>query len=123
MVEVESFGRAWRSVASALTVAALCTACSDSQSKAQPREAEIDRVANACVEAMLRSTCQVMNGSAAAQAASVVFVAGVGPVDATAYRELRASGEAMCGVVRNACRRDWDGAQCKTARGLWPVAR
>ena len=123
MIEVASFGRGWRLVASALTVAALCTACSEGHSKAQPREAEIARVANACVEAMLRSTCQVMSGPMAAQAASVVFVAGVGPVDATAYRELRASGEAMCAVVRDACRKEWDGAQCKTARGLWPGAR
>ena len=123
MGEGMSIGRVWRLMSSALTIAALCTACSDSQSNVQTREADIDRVAQACVEAMLRSTCQVMNGPTAAQAASVVYVAGVGPVDATAYRELRASGEAMCAVVRDACRKEWDGAQCKTARGLWPGAR
>lgn len=70
---------------------------------------------------MLKSTCQVMSGPPAADAASVVFVAGIGPVDANAYRELRASGEAMCGVVMRACRDKWSGSQCATARALWPV--
>lgn len=102
-------------------MAVFMAACSDSTSKPQAQEAEIERVTSACVEAMLRSTCQVMNGPTAAQAASVVYVAGVGPVDANAYRELRASGEAMCNVVRDACRKDWEAAQCKTARGLWPA--
>ena len=69
---------------------------------------------------MLKSTCQVMTGPTAGNDASVVFVAGLGAVDATAYRELRASGDAMCGTVLNACKRDWASPQCTTARGLWP---
>ena len=84
--------------------------------------AELERIHAACVDAMVRSTCQVMTGSPPSSAAGVVFVAGVGPVDAKAYRELRDSGEAMCGVVRKACLDDWDGAQCRTARGLYGAA-
>jgi hypothetical protein len=83
--------------------------------------AELARLNAACVEAMVKSTCQVMTGPAAADSASVVFIAGLGPVDAKAYRELRASGEAMCATVRDACRSNWAGPQCTTARALWPA--
>ena len=76
----------------------------------------------ACVEVMVRSTCQVMAGSNASSTASVIFVAGVGPVDAVAYRNLRESGEGMCEVVRSSCKADWGGAQCKASRALWPGA-
>ena len=82
----------------------------------------LERVVAACVEAMVRSTCQVMAGSSASSTASVIFVAGVGPVDAAAYRKLRESGEGMCEVVRAACKADWDSAQCKASRALWPGA-
>ena len=80
----------------------------------------LERVVAACVEAMVRSTCQVMAGSGASSSANVIFVAGVGPVDAAAYRTLRESGEGMCEVVRGACRTDWEGPQCKASRALWP---
>jgi type IV secretory pathway VirB2 component (pilin) len=83
---------------------------------------ELERIEAACVEAMLRSTCQVMTGPPASSTSTVVFVAGVGPVDAKAYRELRDSGEAMCGVLRKACVQDWNGTQCRTARGLYGAA-
>ena len=82
----------------------------------------LERVVAACVEAMVRSTCQVMAGSNASSTASVIFVAGVGPVDAAAYRKLRESGEGMCEVVKSACKADWEGAQCKASRALWPGA-
>lgn len=97
-------------------------ACSESSVGAGEREAELSRLQAACVHAMLKSTCQVMSGPAASDATSVVFVAGIGPVDGKAYRELRASGEAMCGVVMKACRDKWSSAQCTTARALWPAA-
>ena len=64
----------------------------------------------------------MMAGSTASSTASVIFVAGVGPVDAAAYRKLRASGEGMCEVVKSACKADWEGAQCKASRALWPAA-
>ena len=83
---------------------------------------QVERVVVACVEAMVRSTCQVMAGSNASSTASVIFVAGVGPVDAVAYRKLRESGEGMCEVVRSSCKADWGGAQCKASRALWPGA-
>lgn len=80
--------------------------------------AELDRLVAACVETMVRNTCKVMAGSSASPAASTVFVAGVGPVDAKTYAELRASGESMCEVVRTACSKDWESPQCRTARSV-----
>lgn len=79
---------------------------------------------DACMNAMLQSTCRVTQDRSAppSQAAQIVFVAGVGPVDAQAYRALRASGDAMCSLMRDACTADWNGAQCKTARSLWSAA-
>ena len=96
------------------------SAAADTARKGDPTPTE--RVVAACVEAMVRSTCQVMAGSSTSSSASVIFVAGVGPVDATAYRRLRESGEGMCEVVRSACKSDWEGAQCKASRALWPSA-
>jgi hypothetical protein len=70
---------------------------------------------------MVRNTCQVMSGSSPGAAASAVFVAGVGPVDAQAYRALRESGDSMCATVRQSCAADWEAPACRTARALWPA--
>ena len=69
--------------------------------------------------AMIASACQVMGGPTSVDAASTVLIAGVGRIDAQAYRALRESGDAMCGVARTACEREWDGASCRGARALW----
>ena len=82
---------------------------------------QVRQLYSACVEEMLRSTCKVSNdtSSAAAPAASSVFVAGVGQIDAASYQTLRAAGDAMCGQVRKACAANWSDAACRTARSLW----
>ena len=82
---------------------------------------EIRQVVAACSLEMLRSTCRVANdrSSSSAPAASSVFVAGVGPIDATAYRSLRDAGDAMCGHVARSCTSQWAGSACRTARSLW----
>ena len=86
---------------------------------------EIRRVVEACSQEMLRSVCRVANdrSSSAAPAASSVFVAGVGPIDANAYRSLREAGDAMCGHVARSCTSQWAGSACRTARSLWAGAR
>ena len=84
-----------------------------------PAAADMDRLHTNCVEEMIRSTCKVMGNPQPLPGATSVFVAGVGPVDAAYYLELRASGDAMCAVVRQACQADWDGPRCRTARGLY----
>jgi hypothetical protein len=86
--------------------------------------AAVQPLYDACVSAMLQSTCRVAQDRSAppSAGADLVFVAGVGPVDAQAYRALRASGDAMCSVMREACTADWSGAQCRTARSLWEAS-
>ena len=82
-------------------------------------QAQLAQMHEACVTAMVQSACRVMVGSAPAEAATTVLIAGVGRIDAKAYRELRDAGEAMCAVARSSCERDWDGASCRGARALW----
>lgn len=105
-------------LAIALTLGLALLGCGDRGADAAS-ESELERLTGACSDAMLKNTCRVMSGPAASDSASVVFIAGIGPVDAKAYRELRASGDAMCATVLDACRRDWAGPQCTTARALW----
>lgn len=108
--------------AAALALALLLQACIERAPRGVARrQAAIDELTAACVEAMVRSTCQVMAGNTPGLAASTVFVAGVGPVDASAYRALRASGDAMCAAVRQSCAVDWEAPACRTARALWPA--
>jgi hypothetical protein len=49
----------------------------------------------------------------------VIFVAGVGAIDATSYRQIQSFGESMCSHVRSACETAPSGAQCRTALQLW----
>jgi hypothetical protein len=102
-----------------LALVCLCAACSRPEGEVEQADAAIVQLEQACVVDMLKSTCGVMTGPKASQSADVVFVAGVGAVDANAYRELQASGEAMCATVRQACERNWDSGQCQVARSLW----
>ncbi len=82
---------------------------------------QIAQMHEACVMAMVKSTCQVMVGSSPADAATTVLIAGVGRLDAEAYRQLRAAGDAMCSIARSACNNAWDGASCRSARALWTL--
>ena len=104
---------------------ALVSACSGESwvSGSGSDNSAAQRLHDACVVAMLQSTCRVANDRSSTSAvplAETVFVAGVGPVDVQAYRAIRASGDAMCETVRQSCLADWEGAQCLTARSLWP---
>ena len=114
--------RAFRAAAIAIFLIPALMACGDREADSAKRNVELNSLNAACVEAMLKSTCQVMSGPAATDSASVVFVAGIGSVDANAYRDLKASGEAMCAIVRYACRKEWQGPRCTTARALWPAS-
>jgi hypothetical protein len=87
---------------------------------------QVEQLTARCQDAMLREACVAQKDRSgllqrsAAPAASQVFVAGVGAIDAGAYNDIRAAGEAMCGIVRTKCNADWEGGACKTARSLWP---
>jgi hypothetical protein len=80
---------------------------------------QVTAIFDGCVQAMLRSTCQVVNDKTDIPPSDVVLIAGVGRVDARSYRALREAGEGMCAQVQTRCGADWEGASCRTARALW----
>ena len=88
---------------------------------------QVEQLTARCQDAMLREACVAQKDRSsllqrtAAPAASQVFVAGVGAIDAGAYNDIRAAGEAMCGMVKSNCSAAWEGGACKTARSLWPA--
>ena len=96
----------------------LVAACGDKQLAAGSAE-QVGAIYNGCVEAMLRSTCRAMNDKSELPVSEVVLIAGVGRVDAKAYRALREAGEGMCLQVQTSCGAAWEGAPCRTARALW----
>lgn len=85
----------------------------------QDRTSQLRAMHEACVDAMVRSTCQALVGSAPTTPAATVVIAGVGRVDAVAYAALRDAGDAMCSLGRAACERDWQSGTCQSARALW----
>ena len=85
---------------------------------------QLDTLHARCVQDMMANTCKVMGtGSTAvtAKPGELVFVAGIGAIDAVAYQQMYSAGDAMCSVVRDACAKQWDGGQCKTARTLYQL--
>jgi hypothetical protein len=107
--------RVWCCVVACLL---LFSACGDKAVAGGSAE-QVGAIYNGCVEAMLRSTCQAMNDKSELPASEVVLIAGVGRVDAKAYRALREAGEGMCAQVQSSCGALWEGAPCRTARALW----
>ena len=107
--------KAWCVVALLLL---MVSACGDKQLAGGSSE-QVGALYNGCVEAMLRSTCRAMNDKSELPASEVVLIAGVGRVDAKAYRALREAGEGMCAQVQTSCGASWEGAPCRTARALW----
>ena len=102
-------------VACACALLLLMSACGADKQTAGSAE-QVGAIYNGCVDAMLRSACQAMNDESELPASEVVLIAGVGRVDAKAYRALREAGEGMCAQVQTACGAAWDGAPCRTAR-------
>jgi hypothetical protein len=97
----------------------LLSACGADQQAAGGSAEQVRSINNGCVEAMLRSTCRAMNDKSELPVSDVVLIAGVGRVDAKAYRALREAGEGMCAQVQTSCGTAWEGAPCRTARALW----
>lgn len=85
---------------------------------------QVEALVARCVDAMTREVCVAQrddDSRSRTPAASQVFVAGAGAIDARAYNEIRAAGESMCGLVRQRCAGGWNDGACKTARSLWPA--
>ena len=85
---------------------------------------QIDVLYAGCIQDMVNNTCKVMSDSSGrinmeTNASNVIFVAGVGAIDAKTYQEIYSYGADMCNVVRTDCTENWDGRQCKIARVLY----
>lgn len=96
-------------------------ACSHAGSDPQ---AQTKALYDTCVNAMVSNTCRVMQSAGSTlvtPGTSVIFVAGIGAIDAALYTKLRDSGEGMCEHLRQVCVKDWAGQQCRTARALYGV--
>jgi hypothetical protein len=74
-----------------------------------------------CQAQMVASTCQAMKptGKAMPAQGEVVFVAGVGPVDAQLLAKLSNAGETMCSEVKAVCAQDWHGKACVPLKKMY----
>jgi hypothetical protein len=57
--------------------------------------------------------------AAVAKPGDIVFVAGVGPVDAALIGRLQDVGAQMCGDVREVCSQSWNSNKCAALRALY----
>jgi hypothetical protein len=108
----------------ATVLAGLLVGCSKAPDRAAQAKLQSQALHDACVNAMVSNTCRVMQASGQTlvpPGTTVIFVAGIGPIDAALYSKLRESGEGMCAHLRDICRADWNGDQCRTARTLYGV--
>jgi hypothetical protein len=120
-----------------LSAASVLAGCSSAVQEAQPAaidrsapersatgsaSAEVQALHARCTDAMVRSACVASQDSSPppSQSPATVLVAGVGAIDARFYAQLRSAGDAMCGQIVQPCEARWDGAECRTARALWP---
>jgi hypothetical protein len=107
-------------LAVAVAGVALLAGCQDrAAAPAGGRADQVSAIYDGCVQAMLRSTCRVVNDKSDIPPSEVVLIAGVGRVDARSYRALREAGEGMCAQVQAQCSAQWEGPSCRTARALW----
>jgi len=119
--------RAARSLAAlaVATAAAVLAGCEPVASQTVAPQRQVEQLVSRCVDAMTRDVCVAQRDGAANRstppAASQVFVAGAGAMDVQAYNEIRAAGEAMCGLVKTRCSSGWNDGACQTARSLWPA--
>lgn len=110
----------WRSTSAALALVAAAEP-GGVMAAAGLDASTLDTLHERCVDDMVRQTCRVMDPAQAATLppGAVLFIAGIGPVDARVYNELRASGLAMCEIVRRKCAADASQPSCRTARAMY----
>jgi hypothetical protein len=91
-----------------------------SEQKSAP-SAELETLTKSCAAQMVANTCQAMKNSGVSfpKEGDVVFVAGVGPIDARLLARLSAAGDSMCADVKTTCNADWDGKACTALRKMY----
>jgi hypothetical protein len=106
----------------------LLQGCSKTQdaAAAQQHTERLAALKSGCQQTMLQNTCTAMNAERVktAKPGDVVFVAGVGPVDAQLFESLQVAGENMCQEVAATCSLErWDSAACKALRAMYLPTR
>jgi hypothetical protein len=107
---------------SRLCLAAALTAAGTGCAPTPPASpAQLEQLARQCAAQMVTNTCRAMEPGVAASAkpGDVVFVAGIGPVDAVLLANLQNAGERMCGDVQTICKQSWNGRECGALKALY----
>jgi ribonucleotide monophosphatase NagD (HAD superfamily) len=104
---------------SALAVAALLL--SNCAQKPEATQEQLALLGSSCQAQMIATTCQAMKPTRGAMpnAGEVVFVAGVGPVDAQLLAKLAAAGQTMCDEVKATCATEWNGSACTALKNMY----
>jgi hypothetical protein len=76
---------------------------------------------NSCQISMAKDVCGVMKISPPQSGQSRLFISGIGEVNAQAFNQPKAAGNAICKEVETQCKTQWDGKSCRIARSLYPI--
>jgi hypothetical protein len=105
-----------------MLLGALAGCGKSSEAELQQHAQRLTALKSSCQQTMLRNTCTAMTAERVktAKPGEVVFVAGVGPVDAQLLESLQLAGEKMCDEVAASCDfKSWDGAACTALRAMY----
>ncbi len=84
---------------------------------------ELQRLHASCMQDMMKNTCSLMtsvtSGADTPSPGGVVFVAGVGAIDADVYAEIYQYGDSMCDSLSRTCLSDWSSQSCMVARKIY----
>jgi predicted short-subunit dehydrogenase-like oxidoreductase (DUF2520 family) len=113
-----SMARSFAQICSRSIATVLLTSCAQKPGAIQE---QLALLGSNCQAQMIATTCQAMkpNIGATSDLGEVVFVAGVGPVNAQLLAKLSAAGQTMCDEVIAACSGDWNGSSCTALKKMY----
>jgi hypothetical protein len=113
-----SMVRSFAQICSLSIATVLLTSCAQKPGAIQE---QLTLLGSSCQAQMIATTCQAMKPSIGAMPnpGEVVFVAGVGPVDAQLLAKLSAAGQTMCDEVKATCSTEWNGSACTALKRMY----
>lgn len=113
----------WRVASSLCLLSSVALLGSDVGGVQNSLTLELKRLHASCVQDMMKNTCSLMtsvtSGAKKSPPGVVVFIAGVGAIDADAYAEIYRYGDFMCDSLSKACLSDWSSPSCVVARKIY----
>lgn len=110
-------------VALVLTCFALLGPSSEQNNALSFQQLELQQLQDRCVQSMFENTCAVMGNAPSStkiiKPGTLVYIAGVGAMDAIAYQDIYQYGNAMCTTIVKDCVDNWSSAQCLIARKIY----